>query len=55
MKYKLKLEIFEGPLDLLLYLIKKNDLDISDIPIATVTEQYLQYIKMMNILDLRVS
>jgi len=52
--YKLKLDIFEGPLDLLLYLIKKNDLDISDIPIVEVTEQYMQYIEMMKILDLDV-
>jgi len=54
MSYKLKLDIFEGPLDLLLYLIKKNDLDICDIPIAEVTEQYLEYIEMMKMLDLEV-
>ena len=51
--YKVQLEnIFEGPMDLLVHLIKKNELDIYDIPIAVVTEQYLQYlewIKMMNI------
>ena len=52
MSYKLKLEIFEGPLDLLLYLIKKNDIEISDIPIAKITEQYLEYIEMMKMLDL---
>lgn len=54
MSYKLKLDVFEGPLDLLLYLIKKNDLDIKDIPIASITEQYLQYIDMMKLLDLDV-
>ncbi len=54
MSYKLKLEVFEGPLDLLLYLIKKDDIDIADIPIAQVTEQYLQYIEMMKMLDLDV-
>lgn len=54
MSYKLKLEIFEGPLDLLLYLIRKDDIDITDIPIAQVTEQYLQYIEMMKMLDLDV-
>ncbi len=54
MKYKLKLDIFEGPLDLLLYLIKKNDIDIKDIPIVEVTEQYMQYIEMMKILDLDI-
>ena len=54
MSYKLKLDIFEGPLDLLLYLIKKNDLDIKDIPIANITEQYLEYIEMMKLLDLDI-
>ena len=54
MGYKLKLDIFEGPLDLLLYLIKKSDIDISDIPIAEITEQYMEYIKMMKMLDLDI-
>lgn len=54
MGYKLKLDIFEGPLDLLLFLIKKNDIDISDIPIAKITEQYMEYIQMMKMLDLDV-
>jgi len=54
MSYKLKLEVFEGPLDLLLYLIKKDDINIYDIPIAQVTEQYLQYIEMIQMLDLEV-
>ncbi|MBN1870329.1 MAG: segregation/condensation protein A [Candidatus Omnitrophica bacterium] len=54
MGYKLKLDIFEGPLDLLLYLIKKNDIDIYDIPIAKITEQYMEYIKMMEMLDLDI-
>ncbi len=54
MSYKLKLDVFEGPLDLLLYLIKKEDIDIRDIPIAQVTEQYLEYIEMMKMLDLDV-
>jgi len=52
MGYKLKLDIFEGPLDLLLYLIKKNDIDITDIPITEITEQYMQYIATMKMLDL---
>jgi segregation and condensation protein A len=52
--YKLKLDVFEGPLDLLLYLIKKSDIDISDIPIAEITEQYMEYIKMMEMLDLDI-
>lgn len=54
MSYKLQLEKFEGPLDLLLYLIKKNDIDICDIPIAQVTDQYMEYIQMMKLLDLDV-
>jgi segregation and condensation protein A len=41
------LETFEGPLDLLLYLIKKNNLNILDIPVASITEQYVQYVEMM--------
>jgi len=52
MSYKIQLEKFEGPLDLLLYLIKKNDIDICDIPIATITDQYMEYIEMMKMLDL---
>jgi len=52
--YKLKLDIFEGPLDLLLYLIKKDDLDIKDIPIVEITEQYMEYIEMMKLLDLEI-
>jgi len=54
MDYKLKLDIFEGPLDLLLYLIKKNDIDITNIPIGRVTEQYMEYIEMMKIFDLDI-
>lgn len=54
MSYKLRLDIFEGPLDLLLYLIKKNDIDIKDIPIVEVTEQYMEYIEMMKMLDLEI-
>lgn len=52
MSYKLKLEVFEGPLDLLLYLIKKDEVNIYDIPIAEITEQYLAYIEMLKMLDL---
>jgi segregation and condensation protein A len=55
MTYKVKLEIFEGPLDLLLHLIKKNEIDIYDIPIAKVTEQYLEYLDLMNLLDLNIA
>lgn len=53
--YKIKLEIFEGPLDLLLHLIRKNEVDIFDIPITIITEQYLQYIDMMKALNINVA
>lgn len=52
MSYKIKLDIFEGPLDLLLYLIKKNEIDIYNIPIALITKQYLEYIEKMKALNL---
>ncbi len=55
MSYKVKLEIFEGPLDLLLYLIKKNQIDIYDIPIAEILNQYLEYIELMRMLDLDIA
>lgn len=55
MSYKLKLDVFEGPLDLLLYLVKKNHLDIYNIPIAKITEQYIQYLELMRLLDLNVA
>jgi len=51
--YKVQLEnIFEGPMDLLVHLIKKNELDVYDIPIAMVTEQYLQYLEWMKIMNI---
>ena len=53
--YRVKLDVFEGPLDLLLHLIKKNEVEIVDIPIATITEQYMSYIQMMNELRLDVA
>ena len=54
MNYKICLEMFEGPLDLLLYLVKKDHLNIYDIPIAKVTAQYLEYINLMQLLDLNI-
>ena len=47
MEIAYKLQVFEGPLDLLLHLIEKNKVDIYDIPIVTITEQYLQYVNNM--------
>ena len=54
MAYKILLDNFEGPLDLLLYLIRKDDIDICDIPIAVITDQYMEYIAMMKMLDLDI-
>ena len=52
MGYEIKLDIFEGPLDLLLYLIRKNEIDIYNIPVALITEQYLEYLDLMRSLNL---
>ena len=53
--YKVQLEVFEGPLDLLLYLIKRDELDIYDIPIELITKQYMQYLDVMKMLDLSIA
>jgi len=50
--YRIKLQVFEGPLDLLLFLIRKNELDIYDIPIESVTRQYIEALRAMQQLDL---
>lgn len=52
---RVKLEVFEGPLDLLLHLVRQERLDIHDIPIAKITEQYLAYLNVMQALDLDVA
>ena len=54
-EYKVELEVFEGPLDLLLYLIKKEELDIYDIPIERITTQYMEYLNVMKMLDLNIA
>jgi segregation and condensation protein A len=53
--YRVELPAFEGPLDLLLHLIQKHELDVMDIPISFVTEKYLDYIRMMQSLNLDVA
>ena len=53
--YRVKLQVFEGPLDLLLFLIRKNELDIYDIPIESVTRQYIEALHAMRQLDLDVA
>lgn len=55
MSYQVKLEVFEGPLDLLLHLIDKEEVDIYDIPIARITGQYLEYLHAMEELDLEIT
>jgi segregation and condensation protein A len=53
--YRIKLQVFEGPLDLLLFLIRKNELDIYDIPIESVTRQFIEVLHAMQQLDLEVA
>ncbi len=55
MEIKFTIDQFEGPLDLLLHLIKENDIDIKDINVSEIAEQYLEFIRQMNELDLNVS
>lgn len=54
-EYRVQLDVFSGPLDLLLYLIRRDELDIQDIPIARVTEQYLDYVRMLESIDPNVA
>ncbi len=53
--YSVRLENFEGPLDLLLFFIKRDELDIYDIPIASITQEFLDYVKVLEILDLELA
>ncbi|HTG02140.1 MAG TPA: segregation/condensation protein A [Nitrospirota bacterium] len=55
MSYQIKLEIFEGPMDLLLHLIRKHELDIYSIPVALITQQYLEYLELMKSLDMEIA
>jgi segregation and condensation protein A len=55
LSYQVRLDKFEGPLDLLLHLIKKNEINIYDIPIALITQQYLEYLSLMKSLNLAVA
>ena len=54
-RLKVKLDIFEGPLDLLLHLVKKNEVEVANVPIATITDQYLAYLDLLHELDLDVA
>ena len=53
--YKVQLDQFEGPLDLLLYFIRRDEIDIYDIPIATITAEYLQMINDMKAMNLSIA
>ncbi len=53
--YNVRLSNFEGPLDLLLFFVKRDELDVYDIPIATITEEFLEYVRLMEILDLELA
>src|SRR5215467_1792604 len=53
--YKIHLPVYDGPLDLLLDLIRKQEIDIYDIPISQITQQYLDYVRMMQELDISVA
>ena len=54
-EYRVKLEVFEGPLDLLLYLIKKDEVDIYDISLERITAQYLEFMDAFKVLDLDIA
>lgn len=53
--YKIKLDHFEGPLDLLLFFIKRDELNIYDIPISSITKEFLEYVNLIKVLDLEVA
>ena len=52
MSFKIKIDVYEGPMDLLLYLVKRDELDVRDIPIARIANEYLEYVNLMRLLDL---
>jgi segregation and condensation protein A len=53
--YRVELEVFRGPMDLLLFLVRANEIDICDIPIARVTEQYLEYLDLLSMIDVELA
>ncbi len=50
--YSVKIDVFEGPMDLLVYLVRKNDVDITNIPIALITEQFLAYLDLLELMNI---
>jgi len=55
MEYRVELDVYNGPLDLLLYLLKRDEIDIYDIPIEHITKQYLEFVEMFKMLDLDIA
>src|SRR5436190_7952401 len=55
MDYKVELPTFRGPLDLLLFLVKHNEVDLYDIPIAVITEQFLAYLNLIQVVDVEAA
>lgn len=55
MDYKVELPVFRGPLDLLLFLVKQNEVDLYDIPIASITEQFLAYLNLLQVIDVEAA
>ena len=55
MRYRIRLDVFEGPFDLLLFLIRRSEVDIYDIPIAEITDQFVEYMEAMKVLDLNTA
>lgn len=53
-EYKVELDMYNGPVDLLLYLVRKEEVDIYDIPIARITDQYLKYVETLQVLDMNI-
>ena len=51
MEYQVKLDTFQGPLDLLLYLVKRNEIDIFDIPVSRIADQFLEYLRLLELID----
>src|SRR5437588_13081222 len=54
-EYKVKFEVFEGPLDLLLYLIKREEVDIYEVNLTSLATQFIEYIETMRLLDLEIA
>ncbi len=55
MEYKVELPVFRGPLELLLFLVKQNEVDLYDIPMATITEQFLAYLNLLQVIDVEAA